>query len=208
MFRLATSVILQGLESDGPLCLGHCADHTFNSTFLMTYRSFVSGKEVVERLAKRYDLQAPAGLTPDQLRDWQDRKQKPVKLRVFNVFKTWLDQHWNEEEDAEVLDMIEGFANEVLTRDNQLKTPYPVLIRAAQRRVSRGLEWLRGGGPGDTEYMTCFSSSAESGKRTAPTNDGDERCSASIHCAQVQCVSWPSAHRHSTRRACSSNGLV
>jgi len=47
----------------------------------MTYRSFASGVELVDHLTKRYSIQPPAGLTPDQVRDWQMRKQKPVKLR-------------------------------------------------------------------------------------------------------------------------------
>lgn len=57
--------------------------------------------------------------------------------RVFNIFKTWLDQYFNEEEDPEVLNKIETFAEEVLARDTQVKMPYQVLLRAVQRRVSR-----------------------------------------------------------------------
>jgi hypothetical protein len=63
--------------------IGHMrmTDHSFNATFLMTYRSFATGVEIVDHLTKRYRIQPPAGLTPDQVKDWQTRKQKPVKLR-------------------------------------------------------------------------------------------------------------------------------
>lgn len=56
-------------------------DPTFNSTFLMTYRSFATADEVLALLIQRYQLQPPPDLTPDQLTDWAERKQKPVKLR-------------------------------------------------------------------------------------------------------------------------------
>lgn len=69
-------------ETDNP-----AADHSFNATFLMTYRSFTTGVEIIDRLSRRYSSQPPAGLTPDQVRDWQTRKQKPVKLRYGS--KDW-----------------------------------------------------------------------------------------------------------------------
>ena len=57
--------------------------------------------------------------------------------RVFNIFKTWLDQYFNEEEDPEVLNRIEAFTEEVLAKDVQLKMPHQVLLRAVQRRVGQ-----------------------------------------------------------------------
>jgi son of sevenless-like protein len=61
------------------------SDPTFNSTFLMTYRSFATAEEVLSLLIRRYQLQPPPNLTPEQLKDWAERKQKPVKLRyVFS----------------------------------------------------------------------------------------------------------------------------
>jgi hypothetical protein len=60
-----------------------------------------------------------------------------LPIRVFNIFKTWLDQYFNEEEDPQVLDKIEGFTEEVLAKDVQLKMPHQVLLRVVQRRVSQ-----------------------------------------------------------------------
>jgi hypothetical protein len=59
-----------------------------------------------------------------------------LSIRVFNIFKTWLDQYFNEEEDPEVLNRIEIFTEEVLAKDAQLKMPHQVLLRVVQRRVS------------------------------------------------------------------------
>lgn len=47
----------------------------------MTYRSFATAEEVLNLLIKRYQLQPPPNLSPEQLKDWAERKQKPVKLR-------------------------------------------------------------------------------------------------------------------------------
>lgn len=56
-------------------------DATFNATFLMTYRSFATPEQVIDLLRARYNLAPPEDLSEDELKDWQDRKQKPVKLR-------------------------------------------------------------------------------------------------------------------------------
>jgi son of sevenless-like protein len=56
-------------------------DFTFTSTFLITYRSFATGPEVVDLLCKRYAISPPVALAPEQMNDWKLRKQTPVKLR-------------------------------------------------------------------------------------------------------------------------------
>jgi len=70
-----------------------------------------------------------------------------LSIRVFNIFKTWLDQYFNEEEDPEVLNKIEIFTEEVLAKDAQLKMPHQVLLRAVQRRVSQEGDCIRSMSP-------------------------------------------------------------
>lgn len=136
-------------------------DPTFNSTFLMTYRSFATAEEVLNLLIKRYQLQPPPNLNPEQLKDWAERKQKPVKLRyvavrfilvpslimrevrVFNILKTWLDQHYNENMDADILEGILEFATDIMGKDTQVRMPSQQLVKAVQRRVSQGVESAR-----------------------------------------------------------------
>ncbi|KAJ9108726.1 hypothetical protein QFC21_000046 [Naganishia friedmannii] len=125
------------------LTLHESMDPTFNSTFLMTYRSFATADEVLALLIQRYQLQPLPDLTPGQLSDWAERKQKPVKLRVFNILKTWLDQHYNETLDADILESIQEFATDIMARDTQVRMPSQQLIRAVQRRQSDGDILLR-----------------------------------------------------------------
>ncbi|KAI9472391.1 MAG: ras guanine nucleotide exchange factor domain-containing protein [Benjaminiella poitrasii] len=85
-------------------------DLNFNSTFLLTYRSFCTSIEVLELLEARYNIQPPADLTPEELEIWANKKQKLVRLRVFNVLKIWLEQYYYEE-DSVILDRLLHFTN-------------------------------------------------------------------------------------------------
>ena len=68
----------------------------FISTFLLTYRSFTSAAELFEMLVRRFSIQPPRGLPADAYRVWVERKQKPIRLRVVNILKTWLESYWME----------------------------------------------------------------------------------------------------------------
>ncbi|KAL9553698.1 hypothetical protein MBANPS3_003175 [Mucor bainieri] len=85
-------------------------DMNFNSTFLLTYRSFCTSMELLELLEARYNIQPPAGLTPEELEIWVTKKQKLIRLRVFNVLKIWLEQYYYEE-DSVILDRLLFFTN-------------------------------------------------------------------------------------------------
>lgn len=122
------------------LTLHESMDPAFNSTFMMTYRSFATAEQFVDLLKKRYTMTPPPGLTPEQLQDWQEHKQTPVKLRVFNTFKTWVDQHLRDDQDSEALDAIETFVTTVMANDPQLQMPIKHLIKAIERRrTTRGV---------------------------------------------------------------------
>lgn len=85
-------------------------DMNFNSTFLLTYRSFCTSMELLELLEARYNIQPPADLTPEELEIWVTKKQKLIRLRVFNVLKIWLEQYYYEE-DSVILDRLLFFTN-------------------------------------------------------------------------------------------------
>lgn len=74
-------------------------DSGFNNTFLLTYRSFTTAKELFEMLVQRFRIQPPYGLASDDYDTWRDRKQKPIRFRVVNILKSWFDNYWMEEND-------------------------------------------------------------------------------------------------------------
>ncbi|KAI7872904.1 ras guanine nucleotide exchange factor domain-containing protein [Spinellus fusiger] len=87
-------------------------DSKFINTFLLTYRSFCTTQELFEGLFARYKLAPPAELTEEQVALWKEKKLKLVRLRVFNVIKSWLDTYYNEEEDQPMLSVLMEFTKE------------------------------------------------------------------------------------------------
>ncbi len=83
-------------------------DATFVSTFFLTFRLFASSVEFAEALIDRYNY----------VRD-SPRISGPVRLRVYNVFKGWLESHWRNDCDKEALELINAFA----TRQLQIVLP-------------------------------------------------------------------------------------
>ncbi|KPM46284.1 hypothetical protein AK830_g310 [Neonectria ditissima] len=81
-------------------------DSSFNNTFLLTYRSFTSARELFELLVKRFGIQPPEGLTQSDFDLWRDRKQKLIRFRVVNILKSWFDNFWMEEYNEESKQLI------------------------------------------------------------------------------------------------------
>ncbi|ODV88826.1 hypothetical protein CANCADRAFT_13579, partial [Tortispora caseinolytica NRRL Y-17796] len=105
-------------------------DPDFNSSFLLTFRVFMSDIELFELLTERFAIQPPEGLTPTDFGEWVAKKQKPVRLRTFNALKTWLesyfyeniflDQHGNSEPTEFMRMRTQEFLKSALTFGNQL----------------------------------------------------------------------------------------
>ncbi|ORX58876.1 ras GEF [Hesseltinella vesiculosa] len=91
------------------LTLHDYLDMNFINTFLLTYRSFSTSMQLLKLLEQRYLIEQPANLTPEQVETWTNKKLKLIRLRVFNVLKTWLEMAYNNEDDTDVLDELERF---------------------------------------------------------------------------------------------------
>lgn len=78
-------------------------DAMFVSAFYLTFRLFASPLEFAETLADRFDY---IGDTPNAA--------GPVQLRVYNVFKGWLESHWRHDCDNVALDFVMNFAQTTL----------------------------------------------------------------------------------------------
>ncbi|KAJ5745448.1 Guanine-nucleotide dissociation stimulator CDC25 [Penicillium odoratum] len=81
-------------------------DAMFVSTFYLTFRLFATPLEFAEALAERFEY---IGDTP--------HAAGPVRLRVYNVFKGWLESHWRHDRDNTALEFIIDFAKNRLTAD-------------------------------------------------------------------------------------------
>lgn len=78
-------------------------DATFVSTFYLTFRMFTTPVQFAEALIDRFHY---VGESP--------RIAGPVRLRVYNVFKGWLESHWRNDCDNEALQLILPFATRQL----------------------------------------------------------------------------------------------
>jgi son of sevenless-like protein len=110
---------------------------SFNNTFLLTYRSFTTARELFELLVRRFTIQPPEGLTQADYEAWRDRKQKPIRLRVVNILKTWFDNYWMEDptdESKQIIRDVYTFARDTV---KSTETPgHAQLMAVLDQRLS------------------------------------------------------------------------
>ncbi|KAF2834014.1 ras GEF [Ophiobolus disseminans] len=74
-------------------------DAVFVTTFYLTFRLFTTPVELAQCLIDRFDYIGDSQIIG-----------VPVRLRVYNVFKGWLESHWSSESDSAALGIILSFA--------------------------------------------------------------------------------------------------
>ncbi|GAA5929743.1 hypothetical protein JCM3775_006540 [Rhodotorula graminis] len=85
-------------------------DAAFSNTFLLCFRMFTTPLDLANLLWARFDLVPPrhpdsgADLSADELKQWTAQKLTPVRLRIFNLFKTWVESYWQHHPDGEIVD--------------------------------------------------------------------------------------------------------
>jgi son of sevenless-like protein len=60
-------------------------------------------------------MDVPEGLSKEETDVWREQKLKLVRLRMFNVMKSWLETYFNEEEDRPILPILEEFTKDVIS---------------------------------------------------------------------------------------------
>ena len=86
----------------------------FSAVFFMTFRMFSTPQELVASVIRRYNLLPPAGLSDEELYVWQQRKGVPVRLRIANFLKLWLETYWRSGTDDAVLGTLMAFTRDAL----------------------------------------------------------------------------------------------
>ncbi|KAF9013532.1 ras guanine nucleotide exchange factor domain-containing protein [Cyathus striatus] len=89
-------------------------DPAFSAVFFLTFRLFASPIELVDVLVARYNLSPPHGISYEELQFWQQRKALPVRLRVSNFLKMWVEQYWRPGVDDRALPSLTTFTRDGL----------------------------------------------------------------------------------------------
>lgn len=89
-------------------------DPAFSAVFFLTFRLFSSPTDLVDSIIARYNLTPPPGITREDEQLWQQQKGIPVRLRVSNFIKTWLDTYWRPGMDDSALLSLTAFTREGL----------------------------------------------------------------------------------------------
>ncbi|KJE89917.1 hypothetical protein CAOG_009414 [Capsaspora owczarzaki ATCC 30864] len=79
-------------------------DPQFTTAFLLTYRSFTDPLKLLDLLIERYSTQPPDILVNQGLRDkYMTETIVPIRLRVFNALKLWINTNWDDFKSDDVL---------------------------------------------------------------------------------------------------------
>ena len=89
-------------------------DTAFSSIFFLTFRLFSFPAELLQAIIDRYNLVPPPGLSEERIYIWQQRKGIPVRLRISNLIKSWLELFWRPSTDNAVLQPLLDFNRDAL----------------------------------------------------------------------------------------------
>jgi hypothetical protein len=89
-------------------------DPAFSAVFFLTFRLFSTPIELVETIIQRYNLLPPEGVSNEDRQLWQQRKGIPVRLRVSNFIKIWVEIYWRPGVDDSALEPLRTFTREGL----------------------------------------------------------------------------------------------
>ncbi|KAF9932637.1 hypothetical protein BGZ65_004393, partial [Modicella reniformis] len=122
------------------LTLHDGSDMNFVATFLLTYRSYATTEQLFTLLFRRFTVTPPKGLQPTEMDIWIERKSTPIRLRVFNVIKLWLENYYLEEEaeDRHELPKIKEFLQSSLVRDTMSFAAVQLIRLVEKREASDG----------------------------------------------------------------------
>jgi son of sevenless-like protein len=77
--------------------------------FLLTYRAFLTPKELLELIELRWNTRPPPGF---DLEEFKDTRLLPIRLRIYNVLKTWLEK-FSHDFDTDLVNALEALSKKM-----------------------------------------------------------------------------------------------
>lgn len=100
---------------------------------MLTYRTFVSPRELLNLIELRWDCKPPPGEDPEQFR--QNRIHS-IRLRIYNMAKIWLEKFYYDftsEDGPQLLEAFEAFIKKM--ERTGLPNAANHLLRILQKKV-------------------------------------------------------------------------
>jgi len=89
------------------------SDLLFHRHFLLTYRSFMTQSDLIEKLWQRFNVSTPE-LKPEEKEEFEKKTKFVIRLRVIKTLKDWVDHYWFDfEQDKELYSKLHGFVDYV-----------------------------------------------------------------------------------------------
>ncbi|KAF7980492.1 hypothetical protein HWV62_37988 [Athelia sp. TMB] len=89
-------------------------DAAFSAVFFLTFRLFASPSEFVGALVARYNIMPPQGALEHEQHEWQQRKGIPIRMRVTNIIKQWVEMYWRPCVDNIIIPLLASFVRDAL----------------------------------------------------------------------------------------------
>ncbi|KAK0201796.1 ras guanine nucleotide exchange factor domain-containing protein [Desarmillaria ectypa] len=89
-------------------------DAAFSAVFFLTFRLFCTPVELAQALIKRYTLEPPNGISEQDLQLWHQQKILPIRMRVSNFIKSWVEIYWRTGADDSAIPELVPFVSATL----------------------------------------------------------------------------------------------
>lgn len=112
-------------------------DPEYTHAFLLSYRSFTTAEELLSLIIERYNVSPPDDLShPKQLEYYYVKKIVPIRMRVSNFIRTWLEDHFEDftENDSALLRQLNEFM------DSQMNVTDDNLAQLLRKTISKKQE--------------------------------------------------------------------
>jgi hypothetical protein len=100
--------------------------------FLASFRSFMSPTELFSLLEQRWNMPMPKDKSPKGMERFTSDFQRPIFMRVTNLFKSWIEKHYYDfEEDPALKKQVQAFVA-------QMVVPYSTTLTKVLQRMESG----------------------------------------------------------------------
>ncbi|KNC51962.1 cell division control protein [Thecamonas trahens ATCC 50062] len=115
-------------------------DTEYVQAFMLTYRSFTTPLDLLELIIQRYCITPREGLSPEELKEFKSKKQIPIRLRVFNVLRGWINDYFYDfRSDQLLVDTVMDFVENTMPATG-MERPSKSLKKALLRKLQEAEE--------------------------------------------------------------------